>query len=418
MVAIALYFQIHQSLKIKNYRIFDIGHDEEYFDEESNKKHILNIARKCYIPTNNLLLELIKKHDKKFKITFSISGIALEQIEKYAPQVLESFKELVNTGCVEFLSETYYHSLSFLYSKEEFRRQIELHKQAIKKHFDFEPKIFRNTELIYNNELSNFIEELGYSGILSDGSQRILSNKNPNFIYSPKESNSKFILITKNNELSNDLVNKFSDKTWDDWPLTSEKFASWINSQKENSEIINLVMNYETFGEKHLEESQIFEFLKTLPDEILRNEENKFVTPTNIINSFKIKDKIDIPFLISQTSYSNLDNWIGNKMQKSAIDEIFALEKTVKNTKDKNLITKWREMTISNHFYLMNTNDVNMVNNVYNSPYDAYVYYMNALNDLIVRIKLKEKKEEIQKEILSNEKPKNILNKIKEAIKN
>lgn len=419
MVAISLYFQIHQPLKIKNYRIFDIGHDEEYFDEEYNKKNILNIARKCYIPTNELLLELIKKHNNKFKITFSISGIALEQIEKYAPQVLDSFKELSKTGCVEFLSETYYHSLSFLYSKEEFKRQIELHKQAIKKHFNFEPTIFRNTELIYNNELSKFIEELGYKGILCDGSEKMLENMNPNLLYSPKDSSKKIILITKNTQLSNNITNKFSDQSWDEWPLTSEKFTSWINSQEKDSDVINLVMDYETFGGKHLEESKIFDFLRTLPDEILRNQDNQFVTPQEIINKFKIKNEIETPFLISQTTYSNLDNWIGNKMQRSAIDDIYELEKIVKNSKDKELITKWREMTISNHFYLMNTSqESNSINNPYNSPYDAYVYYMNILNDLIIRIKLKEKKNEIQKEISSNESPKNILTRIKEVINN
>ncbi len=420
MVNICLYFQVHEPQKIKGYRVFDIGHSEEYFDEQKNKSHILKLAQECYIPMNNQILDMINKYDKKLKVSFSISGITLELLEQYAPQVIDSFKALARTGCVEFISETYYHSLSFLYSRGEFKRQIELHDQLIKKHFNFEPKVFRNTELIYNNELANFIEDLGYKAILSEGVQNVLGSKNQNHIYTPQNSKGKVSLLFRNQKLSEDLSSKFFDKSCDEWPLNASKYAYEIEQSKQDSDVINIFIEYKQFQEKQKHNS-LREFFKEFVQEILINTKNTFNTPSNVIKDVKKREKIDIPFLISATNmYGDLSCYLNNKMQKSAIEEIFELETVIKKTKDKELIINWRKLTTSDHFYNMytNTNHLNKKAQDFESPYDAYIYYMNILNDLIIRTKIKEKKLVKQKEIMGNNKTKGIFQKIREAVKN
>jgi alpha-amylase len=425
MVAICFYFQVHQPFRIKPYRVFEIGKDENYFDDEKNKEIMLKVANKCYLPMNKLLLDLIKKYNGKFKISFSISGVAIEQMEKYAPEVLNSFIELSKTGCVEFLSETYYHSLSFIYSKEEFKRQVELHRNLIKKYFNQEPKIFRNTELVYTNELANYIEDLGYKGILSEGWDTVLGWRSPNFVYEPSTTKGHIALLTKNYKLSDDIAFRFSNKAWESWPLTTEKYTSWVNQINGNGEILNLFMDYETFGEHQWADTGIFDFMWHLPEKILENPDNSFLTPSEVIYKFPKRDKIDVPFLLSWADTErDLSAWLGNKMQQEAISEIFQLEKEVKSLKDKNLLDSWRKLTTSDHFYYMCTKfwadgDVHKYFSAYDSPYDAYVYFMNVLNDLIIRIKLKKEKLKIQKEINKNPKNfKNILKDIKVSISN
>lgn len=398
MVAICFYFQVHQPFRLKKYRIFDIGHDENYFDDEKNRQIMFKVAEKCYLPMNRILLDLAREHRGKFKFSFSISGVAIEQMEKYAPHVLESFKELSKTGCCEFITETYYHSLSFLYSKDEFKKQIDMHRELIKKHFNQEPVIFRNTELIYTNDLADYIENLGFKGILSEGWDSVLGWRSPNFLYEPQNTKGHIALFTKNYKLSDDIAFRFSNKAWEEWPLTSEKYAAWVNQLNGNGEILNLFMDYETFGEHQWADTGIFDFFRALPREVLKNPDNSFVTPSEAIARFPKRDRLDVPFFLSWADTErDLSAWLSNRMQQESIREIYELENIVKKLGDRKLLDDWRKMTTSDHYYYMCTKfwadgDVHKYFSAYDSPYDAYVYFMNCLNDLIIRIKLKEEK--------------------------
>lgn len=352
------------------------------------------VGNKCYLPMNHLLYNLIKRFDGNFKVSFSISGVAIEQMEKYYPEVLESFKKLVDTGCVEILSETYYHSLSFLYSREEFKRQIEMHRAKVKEHFGVEPKVFRNTELVYTNELATYIEDLGYKGILSEGWDTVLGWRSPNFLYEPVGTKGDIALFTKNYKLSDDIGFRFSNKAWEEWPLTTDKYVSWINNANGNGEIINLFMDYETFGEHQWEDTGIFEFMEHLPEKVLSHGDNCFVTPSEALEMFPKRDKLDVSFLLSWAdSERDLSAWLGNRMQQESIREIFELESIVKELGDEQLLDDWRKLTTSDHFYYMCTKfwedgDVHKYFSAYESPYDAYVFFMNVLNDMIIKIKM------------------------------
>ncbi|MCW8965341.1 MAG: glycoside hydrolase family 57 protein [Candidatus Pacearchaeota archaeon] len=395
MVSICFYFQVHQPYRIKKYSIFDIGNNKEYFSDNSNTSinnvHVLKkVARKCYLPTNKILLELLKKYPE-FKISFSFSGVFLEQLEEYAPEVLESFQELVKTGQVEVLSETYYHSLSFLYSKGEFREQVRLHRELIERLFGVTPKVFRNTELIYNNELAKEIESMGYKGILAEGADFVLDWKSPNFVYEPKNSNGIKLLL-KNYKLSDDIAFRFSEKGWKEWPLTVPKYSQWVNAVNGNGEIINLFMDYETFGEHQWEDTGIFEFLRYFPEEILRHPDNNFKTPSEVIDSYDSFGECDIPNFISWADVErDLSAWLGNDMQHAAINKIYSLGYKVLKTEDEELIHKWRKLQTSDHFYYMCTKwfadgDVHKYFNPYDTPYDAFISFMNVVKDLEMRV--------------------------------
>ncbi len=391
MVSICFYFQVHQPFRIKNYRIFDIGQDHDYFDHARNEKECVKIARKCYLPMNNLLLHLIKKYKGEFKISFSISGTALDQFEKYAPDVLESFKLLAKTGCVEFLSETYYHSLSFLYSKDEFKEQVEMHKKKIKSLFGQTPKVFRNTELIYNNDLGKFIEEMGYKGIITEGADHVLGWRSPNFLYRPIGTK-KIALLMKNYKLSDDIAFRFSNQGWAEWPLTTDKFSHWVSSNNGNGNCVNLFMDYETFGEHQWEDTGIFKFMEDLPEQIFKHPDNDFKTPSELIDSHDITAEIDVPNFMSWADLErDLTAWVGNPMQDHSIIEIYRLEQAVKKLNDKKLLSDWRRLTTSDHFYYMCTKwfsdgDVHKYFNPHDSPYECFISYMNILNDLIQRL--------------------------------
>lgn len=409
MVAVCFYFQVHQPYRLKEYSVFDIGENSDYFDDIKNKEIMQKVAKKCYLPTNKLLLKLIKKYeneDKQFKISFSITGTAIEQFEKYAPEVLESFKRLAETGKVEFLSETYYHSLSFLFSKEEFKKQIQMHKNVIKKHFNQTPKIFRNTELIYNNELANFIEEMGYKGIIAEGADHILQWRSPNFVYKPKTC-SKIKLLLKNYKLSDDIAFRFSNKAWESYPLTAPKFAEWVNAANGNGEIINLFMDYETFGEHQWEDTGIFKFLEHLPEEFFKHPDASFITCSEAIK-YPERDELDVHLPISWADLErDLSAWLGNKIQDSAIQELYKIEHEIKKTKDTKLIQDWEKLTTSDHFYYMCTKwfsdgDVHKYFNPYDNPYDAFITFMNVIQDLLLRCnsaKAKEEQEAIKENI-------------------
>jgi alpha-amylase len=330
---------------------------------------------------------LIDKHQGDFKIAYSLSGTLIEQLEKYRPDVLRSFQALAETGCVEFLSETYHHSLSYLYSKQEFVRQIEKHKAKIKEHFNQVPTVFRNTELIYNNEIANFISDLGYKGIICEGLSHVLGYRNPNFIYQPP-NNQKIKCLLKNYKLSDDIAFRFSNQAWDEWPLTAPKFANWVHQVAGNGETINLFMDYETFGEHQWPETGIFDFLRHLPCEILSHSDFDFKTPSEVLRAYEVRGEYDVHALSSWADMErDLSAWLGNSLQYDAIERIYALEEAVKQTCDSQIIDQWARLLTSDHFYYMctkywNDGDVHKYFSHYNTPHDAYINYMNVVTDL------------------------------------
>jgi alpha-amylase len=377
---------------MKRYSVFNIGNTSDYFDEHKNKEVMQKVAKKCYLPTNKAILDLIhtyKKSGRQFKVSYSITGVALEQFEKYAPEVLESFKKLADTGCVEFLSETYYHSLSYLYSKEEFKAQIELHRKKIKELFGQEPVVFRNTELIFNNELAHFVESLGFKAVLAEGADHILDWRSPNYVYKAKTTKNLKLLL-KNYKLSDDIAFRFGQKSWKEYPLTAEKYATWLNQHAEHS--VNLFMDYETFGEHQWEDTGIFNFLRHLPHELFKNPHTHFVWPSELALNEPVAE-LDIHNFVSWADIErDLSAWIGNNMQNSALTELYALEKMVKELNNKVLLEDWRKLTTSDHFYYMctkyfNDGDVHKYFNPYDTPYESYINFMNILNDLILRMK-------------------------------
>lgn len=407
MPSLCLYFQVHQPYRIKKYRVFDVGHDHSYFEDFSNTnlnnvKILKKVAEKSYLPANKLFLSLLKKH-KDLKISFSFSGVVLEQFSHFMPEVLTSFQKLVDTGRVEVLSETYYHSLSFFYSKSEFESQVDLHKNLIKKLFKVTPKVFRNTELSYTNELAQWADDKGYLGILAEGWDSFLGWRSPNFLYKP-QGTKKIKLLLKNYKLSDDLAFRFSEKTWKEWPLSTEKYAQWINSLNGNAHLVNLFMDYETFGEHQWADSGIFDFLEHFPAEILKHPDNNFVTPSEATKKYPDMDTVDVPYVVTWADTErDLSAWMGNSIQNFALNKIYELEPKVLETNNHKIINDWRKMQTSDHFYYMCTKwfsdgDVHKYFNPYESPYEAFITFMNTYSDLRLRVKkLRKKKANIKK---------------------
>jgi len=386
---------VHQPYRIRKYSVFDIGNKKDYFEDRSgtkldNKWIVDKVAGKCYLPTNAVLLELLKKHPE-FKISFSLSGVFLEQLEEFAPDVLKSFQDLVETGQVEILSETYYHSLSFLYDKEEFRAQVELHRDLVKRLFGAQPTVFRNTELIYNNELAGEIEAMGYKGVIAEGADHLLGWRSPNFLYKPVGTERIKVLL-KNYKLSDDVAFRFSNRGWKDWPLTVPKYVQWLNSINGSGEVINLFMDYETFGEHQWEDTGIFEFLRHLPEEFLKHPDNNFKTPSEVVDAYPTRGEYDAHSFISWADLErDLSAWKGNEIQDAAMDRIYDIGERVKLTGNDKLIHRWRKLQTSDHFYYMCTKwfsdgDVHKYFNPYESPYEAFIAYMNVLQDLEMEV--------------------------------
>ncbi|MBI2650844.1 alpha-amylase [Candidatus Woesearchaeota archaeon] len=392
MVSVCFYFQVHQPFRIRKYSIFDIGNANDYFDAQKNTQIMQKVTKKCYLPTNKLILELINKMDGKFKVSYSITGMALEQFQMYMPEVLDSFKELSKTKCVEFLGETYHHSLSFLYSKDEFMEQVKMHNNAMKKLFNCKPKIFRNTELIYNNELANCAEKMGFNAVLAEGADHILGWRSPNFVYKAKTADNIKLLL-KNYKLSDDIAFRFSEKSWKEFPLTAPKFSQWVNTVNGNGNVVNLFMDYETFGEHQWEDKGIFEFLKHLPFEILKHQDNEFLMLSEAVKKYDAVEKLDIHNVVSWADVErDLSAWLGNKMQTSAIKELYLMEASVKASGNKTLLENWRKLQTSDHFYYMctkwfNDGDVHKYFNPYESPYDSFIAFMNIIHDMKLKLK-------------------------------
>ena len=393
MVSVCFYFQVHQPYRLANYSVFDIGRHRNYYNHGRNKHEMAKIAKKCYLPTNNLLLDLIRENPG-FKISYSLSGVVIDQFEELAPDVLASFQGLVDTGNVEMLDETYYHSLSFLYSKDEFVRQIKLHNKRIRQVFGVKPTVFRNTELVYNNELGKMIEKLGYKAILAEGADHILGWRSPNFVYRPLGAK-KTKLLLKNYRLSDDVAFRFSNRGWKEWPLTADKFANWISQVNGNGNTVNLFMDYETFGEHQWEDTGIFSFMQHLPKYIERHPDNDFKTPSEVAEAYPAVSELDIHLPVSWADLErDLSAWLGNPMQQAAIAKLYSMEQRMLASKDDELIRDWRKLQISDHFYYMCTKwfsdgDVHKYFNPYESPYDAFISFMNVLADMEHRLNAK-----------------------------
>ncbi len=399
MPSVCFYFQVHQPMRLRHYTVFD--EDERYFDETKNAAICKKVAHKCYLPANRVLLKLIQQHKGRFKIAYSLTGVLLEQLEMYAPEVLSTFHALAETGCVEFLAETYYHSLSFLYSRQEFVEQVKKHIATIENLFDQTPTVFRNTELIYNNELALLIEAMGcFDGVITEGADHILGMRSANFVYRPKGCR-RLKLLLKNYSLSDDIAFRFSNRGWAEWPLTAEKFARWVGAVNGNGNVVNLFMDYETFGEHQWEDTGIFDFMRHMPGEILRHPDNNFKTPSEVVASYDAPGIVDVPRVISWADTErDLSAWLGNPMQSNALHELYRLERRIKRADDPRILSDWRKLQTSDHFYYMCTKffadgDVHKYFNPYDSPYDSYINFMNVLDQLQKRCAKQEAKNEI-----------------------
>jgi alpha-amylase len=391
MKSLCFYFQVHQPFRLRTYRFFDIGENHYYFDEYRNRYIMKRIADKCYLPMNQLLLDLINQYGKDFKVSFSVSGMALEQFRMYAPKVLESFQKLAATGSVEFIAETYAHSLAALRSKSEFFNQVNLQAGLVKELFGQTPQTFRNTELIYSDLIGADVAELGYKTMLTEGAKHILGWKSPNFMYC-NAINPKLKLLLKNYQLSDDIAFRFSQQSWNGWPLTAEKFTGWLNELPAEEETVNLFMDYETFGEHQWPETGIFEFMKALPARIFSDSNYRFHTPAEVSDLLQPIAAVHVPHPISWADEErDLTAWLGNELQTDAFNRVYELEHLVSNSGDEEIVRDWRYLQTSDHFYYMCTKwfsdgDVHKYFNPYNSPYEAYVNYMNILSDFMLRL--------------------------------
>jgi len=391
MKSICLYFQIHQPFRLKNYRFFEIGADHYYFDDYTNQSILRKVARKSYLPANQLFLKLIEQFPGRFKISFSITGIALYQFALYAPELIDSFKELAATGQVEFLAETYSHSLVSLSNEDEFQHQVMTHSERIEELFGMKPKVFRNTELIYSDQIGEQVYRMGFKAMLTEGAKHILGWKSPNFLYYNVHQ-PKLKLLLRNFKLSDDLAFRFTNQEWSEWPLTADKYVDWIKGVDENEDVINLFMDYETFGEHQSAESGIFEFLKEFPKRIIEETDFEFLTPSEVVKTCQPIAPLPVPFPISWADEErDLSAWLGNELQNEAFSKLYSLRNDLKLANSPELMADWSYLQASDHFYYMCTKffsdqAVHNYFNPYGSPYDAFINYMNVLSDFILRL--------------------------------
>jgi len=394
MVDICFYFQVHQPDRIRqNYLVSDIGYSPFYLDEKSNEAIFRKVAHKSYLPTVQTLKQLVEETQGHFRCSFSFSGVFLEQCERFMPEVLEAFQELARIGgdSVEILSETHYHSLAFLYSLDEWKAQINKQKEKIQDLFGRSPQVFRNTELIYADWIGEQVADMGYKGVLAEGVDWNLSWRSANYIYHHPSAHDLRVLL-KNYKLSDDIAFRFSDRGWREWPLTAEKYVDWLDFAALDANVINLFMDFETFGEHQWADTGIFEFLKRMPHEALNRGRHGFLTPSQVIDKFETVGPYHAPELTSWAdSERDLSAWRSNRLQEDALSRIYSLEHEIKQSKDTDLLGIWRRLTTSDHFYYMCTKyyadgDVHQYFSPYETPYDAYITYMNVVSDLRERV--------------------------------
>ncbi len=392
MKNICLYFQVHQPFRLKRYRFFEIGSDHYYYDDYTNESILRKVAEKSYLPANKLILDLIDKYKGQFKVSFSFSGMILEQFKLYGEDVLESFKQLASSDSVEILAESYAHSLAFFKSRDEFVRQVKMHEKLVKELFGVKPEVFRNTELIYSDDIGNDVAKMGYKAMLTEGAKHILGWKSPNHLYC-NAINPKLKVLVRNFKLSDDIAFRFSDESWNEWPLTAEKFVSWIDNIPENEEVVNIFMDYETFGEHQWKETGIFSFLEKLPAIIQEKKGISFSTPSDIIRDKQVIAPIHVPNPISWADEEkDLTAWLGNELQEEAYNKLYSIEDMVMKINRDDIKRDWLNLQTSDHFYYMCTKffsdgEVHSYFSPFDSPYDAFINYMNILSDFILRVK-------------------------------
>jgi alpha-amylase len=388
MKTICLYFQVHQPFRLKRYRFFNIGYDHYYYDDFANEDIMQRIAQRSFVPANRMLLDLINEHKGKFKVAFSITGTALEQLEIYSPEVIDGFKELAKTGCVEFLAETYSHSLASLADPVEFELQVKAHSRKVEALFGQKPKVFRNTELIYSDEIAGIIDKLGFRGVLTEGAKHILGWKSPNYLYQ-SASNPKLRVLLRNPKLSNDISYRFAEYSWKEYPLTADKFVNWIAATPENEQLINLFMNYEILGNLHNRSTGIFDFFKALPTYAMKKQIS-FSTPADVLNTLKPVDSLSVSDPISWSGEeSDLTAWLGNTLQQECFQELYKISERVRMTESRRIKQDWSYLQTSDHFFYMSTKilgDGPSPFSPYPSPYEAFNNYMNILSDFSERV--------------------------------
>ena len=428
MASIVFYFQVHQPHRLKPYSVFHT--DPFYFNDEANRQICEKVADKCYRPTTKLMLDLVKRHEGNFRISYAITGTVLDQFKKYTPDVIDLFQQLAETGCCEFVAETYYHSLSFIYSQDEFQQQVDMHTKLTEDLFGQTPKVFRNTELIYANELSRALAKIKdangdprFLGAICEGVDRHLGYRSPNYVYQPPSDenastimgpgNRPFGLLLKNYKLSDDIAFRFGNKGWEEYPLSAERFAQWVHQINGDGYLCNLFMDYETFGEHQWADTGIFKFLEKLPEAVFDvakkhdgTTENHFITPSEALQRFDPVGEYDVPEYISWADTErDLTAWRGNAMQHNALEETYRLERAIKSriveakptateaqkTEMSHLLNDWRKLTTSDHFYYMCTKywadgDVHKYFSPYDSPYDGYINFMNVLDNVRTRL--------------------------------
>ena len=390
MPALCLCYEVHEPYRLRRYTVFDMGQNSVYEDDDRNCDALLLTARACYLPMNDLLLKLIRRYGKDFKVAFSISGTALDQFEQYAPEVVDSFKALADTGCVEFVAETGPHSLAFLYSRDEFDLQVKEHCARIKRLFGKKPVTFRNTEFFYNNDLPVALEKLGFKVVLAEGADHVLGWRSPNYVYRPV-STPNMSLLLRNISLSADIGLRFSDHGWNQWPLTAEKYADWCHSVADSAELINIFNDYHCFGLRHSGETGIFDFMEALPAAVLSRKDFRFTTPAEAVKKIEPVGEIDVPeFMSWDDEGRDLTAWLGNDMQKDAIHALYALAPRVRKVNAPDLTHDFERLQTSDHFRYISTKwfayFLSDRPNPFNSPYDAYITYMNVLADFEMRL--------------------------------
>jgi len=393
---IVLYLHVHQPWRVRKYSIFDTAEQHDYFDEadqntdRNNERVLRKVIEKSYQPMNELLEKLLKRHPE-FRVSFSITGTFIEQAEQWAPEVLDSFRRLVATGQVEIVAETYYHSLAFFYSMEEFERQVRMHREKIRELFGVETQVFRNTELSYNDSMAKWADEYGFKGILAEGWDPVLEWRSPNHMYRPAGTHD-IRLLMKNYKLSDDVAFRFGNRAWEQWPLTADTYSDWTNAAISDSQLINLFMDYETFGEHQWKDTGIFDFFEAFVSKWLENPENTFYTPSEAIETHQPVGEISMPHTVTWAdSERDLTAWLGNSMQQEALRHLYALEDDILRSGDMQLISDWRKLQTSDHVYYMctkwfNDGDVHAYFSPYDSPYDAFLYFMNAVRDVRYRL--------------------------------
>lgn len=404
MKTVCLFFQVHQPFRHRRYHFFDIGSDHYYYDDFTNESIMNKIAVKSYLPTNKLLLKLANQLGDKFKVSFSITGQALEQFQLYAPEVMESFQKLVKTGCVEFLSETYSHSLSSLKDKIIFEEQVKLHDKKIFELFGLQPRVFRNTEMIYSDEIGAHIAEMGYKAMLTEGAKQVLGWKSPNYLY-VNAINPRLKVLMRNFKLSDDIAFRFADTNWADYPLTAEKFGGWLEKIDPKDEVVNLFLSYEAIGDRQAKETGIFDFLESLLVKIAKHPALKLATPSEMIEELQPISRVSVPNPISWADEErDLTAWLGNGMQKEAFDKLYKLSGQIRKCSNEELLRDWNYLQVSDHFYYMSTKFFSdgkdhSYFNPFDSPFEAFVNYMNVLSDFKIRLNSLVPENELENEI-------------------